>query len=504
MFTLDNYFNEGVMSVHFVADQPIVSKQGKPGGREMVTGDEIVTYEQIQTLIAKMHDEIEYLDDAFVEINNAHSQVLQIWPYRVVVVLPPLTKRAEITAVRPVTTRTLDQYDLDSKIHDRLLQSAKWVLITWAPWEGKSTFATAFVNELAKDDVIIKTIESPRDLQVDQSISQYSFSHAPHSEIRDILLLSRPDFTIYDEVRNKEDFLLFKDLRLTGIWLVWVMHATHAIDGVQRMLGTIEMGLIPQIIDTVIFIKAGQINKIFTLEQTVKTPVGMWSWDLARPVVVVKDLITNEPKYEMYSYGDSVVVMPLDKVAESEAKKPPTGVAKYAKRWIQEYFTKELKCQVAIEIDGMHRIQLYVPTRIKPRVIGKQWVTIQKYEKELWVSIDVKEISEHTSLSTSIKDKKSGKIKKLSSTPHISEPHRSSHKQSPDSAIPFEINEIKKWKKSIVQLILGMEYAHQEVTCLIWGKLMTFLTNHSGTIQIRRKKLIDQILDGEVWVIGVN
>ena len=68
-----------------------------------------------------------------------------------------------------------------------------------------------------QDELIVKTIESPRDLLVDKEVVQYSFSYAPHSEIRDILLLSRPDMAIYDEVRNIEDFQLFKDLRLTGI-----------------------------------------------------------------------------------------------------------------------------------------------------------------------------------------------------------------------------------------------------------------------------------------------
>lgn len=90
-------------------------------------------------------------------------------------------------------------------------------MITGAPGEGKSTFATAYINKLATQNVVIKTIEAPRDLQVHESITQYSFAHAPHSQIRDILLLSRPDYTIYDEVRNKDDILLFKDLRLTGI-----------------------------------------------------------------------------------------------------------------------------------------------------------------------------------------------------------------------------------------------------------------------------------------------
>jgi ATPase len=73
------------------------------------------------------------------------------------------------------------------------------------------------VEFYVKKNKIVKTIESPRDLLVPDEVTQYSFSYAPHSEIRDILLLSRPDYTIYDEVRNQEDFILFKDLRLTGI-----------------------------------------------------------------------------------------------------------------------------------------------------------------------------------------------------------------------------------------------------------------------------------------------
>jgi ATPase len=92
-----------------------------------------------------------------------------------------------------------------------------------------------------RDKKIIKTIESPRDLMVPENVVQYSFTHGSHDEVRDILLLSRPDYTVYDEVRNKPDFELYKDLRLTGIGLIGVIHATRPIDSIQRFLGTIEM-----------------------------------------------------------------------------------------------------------------------------------------------------------------------------------------------------------------------------------------------------------------------
>ena len=46
------------------------------------------------------------------------------------------------------------------------------------------------------------------------------------------------------------------------------------------------------VIDTIIFIKDGSIKNIYRLSFTVKTPSGMMSEDLARPVVEVKDFFT--------------------------------------------------------------------------------------------------------------------------------------------------------------------------------------------------------------------
>jgi ATPase len=156
---------------------------------------------------------------------------------------------------------------------------------------------------------------------VDKQVVQYSFSYAPHSEVRDILLLSRPDLAIYDEVRNQEDFVLFKDLRLTGIGLIGVIHATAPVDSIQRFIGTIEMGIIPQVIDTVVYIEKGEIKEILQLKQVVKMPSGMMSADLARPVIEVSSFLEDVLKYEIYTFGEQVVVMPLDQIVEPQHKK---------------------------------------------------------------------------------------------------------------------------------------------------------------------------------------
>jgi ATPase len=200
------------------------------------------------------------------------------------------------------------------------------VLIAGSPGQGKTTFARALAINYSSENKIVKTIEAPRDMLLPENITQLAITYGSPEEIQDILLLSRPDYTIFDEMRNTKDFKLFADLRMSGVGMVGVIHATSAVDAVQRFIGRIELGVIPQVIDTVIFIDKGDVAKIYSLKMTVKVPVGMIEADLARPVVVVNDFYTGKLEFEIYSYGEETVVIPLgdndiDKILEKQLKK---------------------------------------------------------------------------------------------------------------------------------------------------------------------------------------
>ena len=125
-----------------------------------------------------------------------------------------------------------------------------------------------------------------------------------------MLLLSRPDYTIFDEVRNHEDFRLFADLRLSGIGMLGVIHATASIDAIQRFVGRIDLGIIPNVLDTVLFVRNGKVEKAYSVSIQVKVPGGMIESDLARPVVVIHDFETGKLEYEIYSYGEETIVVP--------------------------------------------------------------------------------------------------------------------------------------------------------------------------------------------------
>lgn len=392
---LDKYFDEHTMSLHLKENSPILRKKGAPGNRQPVLSPEVMSKKELTALIDSIYAEMTTRDDAVLEIDRKLSKVLQVGPYRIVIVHPPLSDGLEMTVVKPTMKLKIEDYKLTPETFDLLKNKSKGILISGAPGSGKTTFAQALIGVYHEEHKIIKTLESPRDLQLPDDIVQYSFTYGTHDEVRDILLLSRPDYTVYDEVRNKSDFELYKDLRLTGIGLVGVIHATKPIDSIQRFLGSIEMGIIPQVIDTVIYIDKGQIGEIYQLQLTVKVPEGMQSEELARPCIVVTSFLTKTVEYEIYTFGEQIVVMPLDKShgwpAGTEGRKatPKENLGEYAKHAIHQKLQQIIPCDFLIKVKGTS-VDLYIPESYKGRIIGKWWSAINDLEKTIGLDINVK------------------------------------------------------------------------------------------------------------------
>lgn len=311
--SFEKYFSEDFMSLHIKEDEFIKAKKGWPGKWEFIkVNNKKLNDKEIKLISDEIIESARYLKNSFIETNKRGSVIAQIKNFRIVITKPPLSDAWEITIVRPVKKLNLSDYRLSSKVLDRLDSRAEGILISGSPGSGKSTFAQSLANKYSQNNKVVKSLESPRDMQLPPEITQYSLNKGSHDELRDILLLTRPDYTLYDEVRNLKDFELFSDMRLAGVGMVGVVHASNPIDSIQRFIGKIEVGMIPSIIDTVIFIKNGSVEKIYGIRMGVKVPTGMREKDLARPVVDVFDFDTDNLEYEIYSYGDSTVVMPIE------------------------------------------------------------------------------------------------------------------------------------------------------------------------------------------------
>ena len=309
--TLSSYFDEFTMSVHIYEGSSPKAKRGSPGNWKF---ENVFSSPSSKEFILSLIGNFERyaLNDkhSHVETKAEGILVTQIREYRIVCTHKPISKFSEITITRPVVQMTLTKYNLEPSIEDRCVSYAEGLLIAGRPGAGKSTFAAALANHLFDLKKVVKTLENPRDLQVRHGISQIHLG--THSSlISDTLLLSRPDYIIFDEVRKERDFQLYADLRFAGIGLVGVVHASKAIDAIHRLLGRVDLGVIPSIVDTIIYVEHGTVDSILTLELTTKVPKGMSGTDLARPVVEVKDLSNRRLLYEIFTFGEQTIVAPI-------------------------------------------------------------------------------------------------------------------------------------------------------------------------------------------------
>ena len=107
---------------------------------------------------------------------------------------------------------------------------AEGIIISGPPGSGKSTLASSLAEFYVTKRKIVKTFESPRDLQVPEEVTQYAPLEGSFEKAVDILLLVRPDYTIFDEIRRNRDFQVFADMKLAGVGMIGVVHASSPLD----------------------------------------------------------------------------------------------------------------------------------------------------------------------------------------------------------------------------------------------------------------------------------
>ena len=385
-YNIENYFDEKTMSVHLIEGVEPLAKKGTPGNFLLKK----ISEEKLdKNKLIKITDFLFSFKNnkkiSNMEISFEGCFVLMYKNLRIVITQPPVSNKIEITAVRPLKKLSLIDYDLNDELIKRISSEAEGILIAGKPGSGKSTFASSIAEHYVLNNKLVKTLESPRDLQVPESVIQYGSFKNGYERVSDLLLLVRPDYTIFDEVRKIKDFELFADLRLTGIGMIGVIHANKALDAIQRFIGKIELGLIPHIIDTVIFINGGKIEKIYELNLTVKVPAGMTEQDLARPVVEIKDFFSKVSEYEIYSYGEENIIIPLENLnINIENNK----INKLAESKIKEVI-KRFDPNAEINIISNDRVRILVNKEVIPKIIGRGGSTISEIEKILGIKIDV-------------------------------------------------------------------------------------------------------------------
>ena len=453
--SIEKFFDEDTMSIHLKENIVPMAKKGTPGHVNFeVLSEKRYSYKELKKIVDEILDKAKSDPKTYLESEKEGSFIVQSREYRISIAYPPFSEALEITIVRPVANISLDEYNLSEKLLNRIQTSAEGILISGSPGAGKSTFVQAIANYYSsKLNKIVKTMESPRDLQLPDEITQYAPLEGNMENTADVLLLVRPDYTIYDELRKNSDFNIFADMRLAGVGMIGVVHATRPIDAIQRISSRVELGVIPSIVDTSIYIENGKVTSVYETKMTVKVPTGMKEADLARPVIEVRDFETGELKNEIYTYGEQTIVMDMDLVngtAEGERRK--TSVEKIAEKEILRKVRKLLpkKAKVDVEVTSPERANIYIPEEFIPKIIGKNGKRIAEIEESIGINLGVEVIE-----------------------------------TKPVSKAPIEVDIIHTNKQLILDL--GREKGRKNFDVYIAGEyLLTATTSKKGEIKIKK------------------
>ena len=493
------FFDSVTMSVHLKNNVLPMAKRGSVGEMKYIPiRDEPCTAAELEHIKSELLRFTNSDSESFIELEYAGALILQVRDMRIAVTEAPFSDDFEITIVRPIASVDFGKYQASDILKERILEQ-RGILIAGSPGAGKSTFSAAVAKFLSENGNVVKTMESPRDLQVPAEITQYAPLEGKMENTADLLLLVRPDYTIYDEVRKTQDFILFADMRLAGVGMIGVVHATRAIDAVQRLIGRIELGVIPQVVDTVIFIDKGQISKVYTLEFTVKVPNGMLEADLARPVIIVSDLISGRTDYEIYTYGEQVVVMPVNsesgRISSSERKPFWDDAELRLAEEIERYASGPFEAKLISDTSAV----VNVKSSDKKKIIGRGGDTINRIESSTGLRIDVREMpsayfykkkSDDDDFDSDFAFDKFKNKKPLPASNYDAAPDEFG--LNPDYIIPI----FEKTKKHFILRV--PEFSSRDVDVYMGGKLFFSATvGRAGDIKLRSdSELVEKIRTG--------
>lgn len=375
---------DDVHTLFFKADCTPRAKRGTIGELRLedISGQEGTSWntlrlESLQEELTTIVQEHQHRSDCFLEIDRKGCRVIQLGDLRIACAWPPFSDAREITIVRPVAKLSLSDYELDEQILERLSNHHRGVFICGRPGSGKTTLAQAIAEYLDEDvGALVKTMEAPRDLQLRDRITQYAPLEGDLEKTAEILFLVRPDFVIFDEVRRARDFEIFADVRLAGVGLLGVTHANSALEAIQRLIGKVELGLVSQVLDTVLHVEAGQIQQVLELKMTVKPPTGMQE-ELARPVIEITEFPSGKITHEMFAFGSEIAVVPVTgKVANSPIKQlAQAQITKTIREWVG------VDCAVHFTSDTSAKI--FVPQHMVATLVGKGGRNVRELQDEL-------------------------------------------------------------------------------------------------------------------------
>ncbi len=418
--SIDQFFDETTISVHLKERVKPTARKGNLEHSEIVTlRDTPISEYELRQMAQEILERAKRDPDGFVEVERKGVTVVQIGSMRIAIMRRPFSDGMNITAFRPVLREQYDPGLLTPEIKTCLAEKSSGILIAGPPGSGKTTLAQTIASYLLESGNQVCTMENPRDLQVPDSVTQFSPLDGSMKKTGEVLILIRPDHVIFDEIRVEEDFQVYVDMRLAGIGTIGVVHSQTPCDALQRFINRVDFSTIANAIDTLIFVDEKAKMSVYSIRLVVGKPTGMQDISKNCPIIKLSRFSDGVTVCDAFCYEGHIIVLHSE-VSEATSVSPRKKeqpsvkeIAKIAQEEKEEVLPeeenlawklagREIKQEIGRFTDGPIEVKMlsdnkavvYIDDRDVPAAIGKGGKNVAGIVNKLSIGIDIKPLSE--------------------------------------------------------------------------------------------------------------
>ncbi|WFN34769.1 PINc/VapC family ATPase [Methanogenium sp. S4BF] len=418
--SIDQFFDETTISVHLKERVKPTARKGTIERSEIVSLREAPLSEyELRQMAQEILERAKRDPDGFIEVERKGVTVVQIGSMRIAIVRRPFSDGMEITAFRPVLREQYNPNLLSSEIKKRLEHKSSGILIAGPPGSGKTTLAQTIVSYLLESGHQVCTMENPRDLQVPDSVTQFSALDGSMKKTGEVLILIRPDHVIFDEIRVEEDFQAYADMRLAGVGAIGVVHSQTPCDALQRFVNRVDFSTTANAVDTLIFVDEKANISVYGMNLVVGKPTGMQDLSHNSPIIRLSRCTDGVSICDVFCYEGQVIVLPAE-IHEVTTVSPPKkehpavkempnsapeekgGVMPEEENLAWKLSGREIKQEIGRFTDGPIEVKMisdnkavvYIDDRDVPAAIGKGGKNVAGIVNKLSIGIDIKPLSE--------------------------------------------------------------------------------------------------------------